>query len=116
MTVAVFAALADPSRLEMVSRLSREGPLTTGALTGDLGITRQAAERHLSVLETSGLVRTRRTGRLAIRELDTEALNHVTRWMEELGRAWDERLSRLEAGYASDPIRQKTGESSSGVG
>lgn len=103
MTAAIFAALADPSRLEMVCRLSREGPLTTGALTDGLGISRQAAERHVSVLESSGLVRTRRSGRMAIRELDTVALDHVTRWMDDLGRAWDQRLARLEGSYQSKP-------------
>lgn len=99
MTCEVFAALADPSRLEMVNRLSQQGPMTTGELTSGLGISRQAAARHVGVLESSGLVRTRREGRLAIRELDIRALEEAERWMADLGKGWDERFARLGASY-----------------
>lgn len=99
MTAAVFNALGDPSRLEMVSRLSRLGPLNTNALTADLGISRQAAARHLAVLDASGVVRTLRQGRVALRELDPEVIAGMSVWMSQIATAWDAHLSNLKSSY-----------------
>jgi DNA-binding transcriptional ArsR family regulator len=83
----------------MVMRLSRGGSMTTGALTGDLTISRQAAERHLKVLEQSGLVQTTKKGRERIRSLDASRLRMVQEWMKSLELAWSERLWRLRESY-----------------
>ena len=59
---AVFAALADPTRREVIGRLARE-PLSASALAGELPVTRQAIAKHLAALDRAGLVATRRSGR-----------------------------------------------------
>jgi DNA-binding transcriptional ArsR family regulator len=65
----VFAALGEESRLRIVGRLSRDGPLSIARLTDDANITRQAVTKHLRALEGAGLVRSRRAGRERIWEL-----------------------------------------------
>jgi len=96
---AVFTALADPTRREILDRLSRRGTMPSGELVEGLGMTRQGATRHLDVLEQSGLIRSLKRGRVVYRELDLEELRQTVEWMNKLASAWDERLSRLRASY-----------------
>lgn len=55
--VPVFAALADPTRLGLLRRLSADGPLSITRLSAGTGVTRQAITRHLQALGAAGLVR-----------------------------------------------------------
>src|SRR2546430_4827063 len=61
--VPVFAALADPTRLGLLQRLSADGPLSITRLSAGTGVTRQAITRHLQALGAAGLVRDLRRGR-----------------------------------------------------
>jgi DNA-binding transcriptional ArsR family regulator len=96
---AVFTALADPTRREILSRLSRSGPLSSGELVAGLGMSRQGASRHLEVLEASGLVRSIKQGRVVMRELDVEAFRSAISWIDRLAAEWDSRLDRLRDSY-----------------
>ena len=60
---AVFAALADPTRRQVVRSLAREQAVTASGLAGELPMTRQAVAKHLAALERAGLVTPRREGR-----------------------------------------------------
>jgi DNA-binding transcriptional ArsR family regulator len=95
----VFHALADPTRCEILRRLAAEGPLPTGRLIEGLSMSRQGASRHLSVLESAGLVVSKRAGRRVVCHLDPKPLRGSQEWLAEIGRAWDERLGRLMATY-----------------
>ena len=90
----VFTALSDPTRREVIRRLSAGGPSTLGELAADLPVTRQAVSKHLTVLEEAGLVATagdrRRRYRLTPRPL-ADAMD----WMVDVGAGWDERLAAL---------------------
>ena len=59
----VFAALADPTRLEVLTRLARLGPATATDLATDLPISRQAVSKHLAALDAAALVERHRNGR-----------------------------------------------------
>ncbi|HET6605761.1 MAG TPA: metalloregulator ArsR/SmtB family transcription factor [Rhodopila sp.] len=59
----IFAALGDPTRLGIVSRLSESGPLSTMHLTAATVMSRQAVTKHLQALEQAGIVQSRRAGR-----------------------------------------------------
>ena len=96
---AVFAALADPTRREIISRLARNGPMPSGRLIDGLDMTRQGASRHLDVLEQSGLVTSEKRGRTVVRNLNREELMRTVTWIDSISSAWDERLARLEAMY-----------------
>ena len=93
----LFAALGDATRLRLVTRLSSEGPQSISALAGGATISRQAVTKHLEVLEEAGLAASRREGRERIFELRPERLVAVHRYLDQIGRQWDEALTRLRA-------------------
>ena len=92
---AVFAALADPTRRQVVRTLSQQPDLTASSLAGELPMTRQAVTKHLAALDRAGLVRGHREGREMRYSLTPAPLADAMRWMDEVGAQWDERLARL---------------------
>jgi DNA-binding transcriptional ArsR family regulator len=93
----VFAALADPTRRQMVETLLSEGSTSVPALTAVLPITRQAVAKHLATLGDAGLVeRSPAAGREVRYQLREGALGPATAWMREAEGAWDDRLGRLK--------------------
>lgn len=62
-------------------------------------MSRQGASRHLSVLESAGLVVSKRQGRQVVCHLDPKPLRGSQEWLAEIARTWDERLARLAASY-----------------
>src|SRR5215203_3433367 len=97
---AVFAALADPTRREVIGRLARE-PASASRLAGELPISRQAVAKHLAALDRAGLVVPRREGRELRYSLDTAPMSEVMAWMAGVGAQWDARLARLARRAAS---------------
>lgn len=95
-TVPVFAALGDGTRLRLVARLGREGPLSITRLSAGSGVTRQAITRHLRVLAGAGLARGSRRGRERIWRLDAMPLAEARRSLELISQRWDESLARLK--------------------
>jgi DNA-binding transcriptional ArsR family regulator len=91
----VFAALGDATRLRIVDRLCRRGPLPIVRLTEDAAVSRQAVTKHLLALEQAGLVRSARAGRERIWELQTRRLAEVRAYLEQVSTRWDEALERL---------------------
>lgn len=94
---AVFAALGEEHRLRIVARLCHGGPASIARLTEGAGITRQAVTKHLQALQDAGLVRSGRTGRERIWELETRQLAQVQRYLDEISAQWDGTLQRLRA-------------------
>lgn len=93
----LFAALGDSTRLQLVARLSRGGPQSVSALAEDATISRQAVTKHLQVLEEAGLAASWREGRERLFALRPERLVAVQRYLDQIGRHWDEALARLQA-------------------
>ncbi|HJP84165.1 MAG TPA: metalloregulator ArsR/SmtB family transcription factor [Fimbriimonadaceae bacterium] len=92
---AIYQALGDPTRLAMVERLGERGPLPTLELVEGLGMTRQAATKHLLVLENVGLVESRTEGRQVLRQLRLEVLQEASDWLTKRSRLWDQKLDAL---------------------
>jgi DNA-binding transcriptional ArsR family regulator len=92
----VFAALSDPARRGMVERLS-SGPASATQLATDHAMTLSAVVQHLKVLEASGLVASRKAGRVRTFTVEPEALGAAQRWIEDRKRAWHRDLDQLEA-------------------
>jgi ArsR family transcriptional regulator, cadmium/lead-responsive transcriptional repressor len=92
---AVFAALADPTRRQVVQALLRQPELTASRLAGQLPMTRQAVTKHLAALDRAGLVQGRRAGREQRYTLTPEPLIDAMAWMDDVGAQWDARLTRL---------------------
>lgn len=91
----MFAALGDPARLQIVSRLCREGPLSISRLTEGARISRQAVTKHLNALSCAGLIEGERSGRELIWQLQPKRLAEVRRHLEAISEQWDEALERL---------------------
>ena len=102
---AVFSALADPTRREVVRSLAEESGLTASLLAGQLPITRQAVSKHLNALSDAGLVTARREGRETRYTLTPAPLAEAIDWMTAVGAEWDGRLERLRRSARSAPAR-----------
>lgn len=92
---AVFAALGDPTRRQLLDRLAREGPLSATQLAPDYPISRQALVKHLASLSAAGLVDAARSGREVRYEVVTARIEEAVGWLEDVGRRWDQRLDAL---------------------
>jgi DNA-binding transcriptional ArsR family regulator len=92
---AVFAALSDPTRREVVRYLTAHGPSTPTELAAHIPVTRQAISKHLVALGDAGLVSMERAGREAVYRLTPAPLAHAMSWMADAGAAWDERIDAL---------------------
>ena len=93
----LFAALGDETRLGLLARLAGAEPASISQLTAGSGMTRQAITKHLRVLEKTRIVRCRRQGRESLYALDPEPLVELRAYLEQMSRAWDDRLMRLKA-------------------
>src|SRR5262249_50282575 len=91
----VFAALADPTRREILATVSSRGQATATELAAGLTITRQAVAKHLAVLEGAGLVRAERVGRETRFTPSPAPLSDAIAWMTGVGAGWDSRLAAL---------------------
>jgi DNA-binding transcriptional ArsR family regulator len=98
----VFAALGEPARLRIVSRLCDAGPLSIARLTEGTSVSRQAITKHLQALERAGLVRSGRAGREHIWTLRTERLAETQHYLAQISQQWDAALLRLQAFVESD--------------
>ena len=94
-TDAVFAALSDPTRREVMRRLSERGPSTLGDLSVELPVSRQAVAKHLVVLEEAGLVAATGETRRRRYQLTPRPLADAMDWMVDVGAEWDARLDAL---------------------
>jgi len=100
----LFAALADPTRRDIVARLA-VGDATVGQLAAPYEVSVQAVSKHLKVLEEAGLVRRSRDAQRRPVHLEPEVLELMTSWIERYRRAAEERYRRLDAVLAemNDP-------------
>ncbi len=83
---AVFAALADPTRRWIVTRLVRSGPRSATDLARDLPMSRQAVVHHLQMLDEAGLVNSRRVGREVRWTATTAPLGPARAWIQAAAR------------------------------
>jgi DNA-binding transcriptional ArsR family regulator len=91
----IFAALGDPTRLGLITRLCDRGPASIVRLTEGAQMSRQAITKHLRALEGAGLVRSGRAGRERIWELEPERFAEICRCLEQISAQWDDALARL---------------------
>jgi DNA-binding transcriptional ArsR family regulator len=91
----IFAALGDRIRLRLVARLCEDGPMSITRLAKGTSVTRQAITKHLRVLEGAGLTRSTRQGRESVWTLDMKSLEEARRYLDMIGRQWEDALGRL---------------------
>jgi DNA-binding transcriptional ArsR family regulator len=92
----VFAALADPTRRDLVARLTVTDA-TVGELAEPYAMSVQAVSKHLKVLEDAGLVTKARQAQKRPVHLEAQVFDLMTAWIERYRRQAEERYSRLDA-------------------
>jgi DNA-binding transcriptional ArsR family regulator len=117
----VFAALADPTRRDIVARLT-VGDATVGQLAEPYDVSVQAVSKHLKVLEDAGLVSRSRDAQRRPCHLEAEVFDLMTKWIERYRRQAEERFQRLDAVLAemdrstrAAPTDQRTTHSEEGA-
>jgi DNA-binding transcriptional ArsR family regulator len=93
----LFDALGDANRLRIIVRLCDLGHCSTSQLTQVIPVTRQAASKHLQLLESAGLVTSSRRGRERVWTVQTEPLARASDYLTQLSRRWDAAVERLRA-------------------
>ena len=91
----VYAALADPTRRAILSRLTEQEARVT-ELAEPFSISLNAVSKHVRVLEDAGLIRREIRGRDHYLSLDATPLQEATAWLEAYRQFWTTRLDRLE--------------------
>ncbi len=92
----IFAALADPTRRAILTRLA-DGDATVTELAEPFSISLPAISRHLKVLQRAGLISRSRSGQWLSSTLEAAPLKEATDWMERYRQFWDASLDRLDA-------------------
>jgi DNA-binding transcriptional ArsR family regulator len=91
----VFAALADPTRRDMVARLA-VADATVGELAAPYAVSVQAVSKHVKVLAEAGLVTQSRDAQRRPCHLEANVLDLMTRWIDRYRRQAEERYERLD--------------------
>jgi DNA-binding transcriptional ArsR family regulator len=108
-----FSALADPTRRDLVARLSLADATVT-ELAAPYDVSLQAVSKHLKVLEDAGLVTRSRDAQRRPVHLEAEVFDLMTQWIERYRRQAEERYRRLDAllhEMSDSPTAPTTGES-----
>ena len=92
----VFAALADPTRRDMVARLA-VGDATVGELANPYDVSVQAVSKHIKVLTDAGLVSQSKDAQRRPCHLEAEVFDLMTKWIERYRQQAQERYERLDA-------------------
>ena len=92
----VFAALADPTRRDMIARLAT-ADATVGELADPYDMSIQAVSKHLKVLEAAGLVTKAKDAQRRTVHLEAEVFDLMTKWIERYRREAEARYRRLDA-------------------
>lgn len=92
----VFAALADPTRREILSRLA-QGAATVGEVAAPFTMSAPAISQHLKVLERAGLVTRTAHAQWRTLSMQAEPLDQASAWVEKHRREWNLNLDALDA-------------------
>jgi DNA-binding transcriptional ArsR family regulator len=93
---ATFAALADPTRRAILSRLAT-GQLSVRELAEPFAMSQPAISKHLKVLERAGLISRGRDAQRRPRQLEAKPLAEATEWLERYREFWEGNYQRLDA-------------------
>jgi DNA-binding transcriptional ArsR family regulator len=93
--LAVFAAIADPTRRAILQRLAA-GDMAAGHIAGAFPISRPAVSKHLRILRQAALVQEERHGRQRVYRLNAQPLRGVALWIEQYRAFWEKNLASLK--------------------
>ncbi len=106
----VFGALADPTRRAILARLAL-GETTVGELAEPFEMSLPAVSKHMTVLETAGLVQRERRGRVRRCHLHAANMKEAADWIDRYRRFWEARLDSLARYLEQMQTQQPNGDS-----
>jgi DNA-binding transcriptional ArsR family regulator len=92
----VLAAMADPTRRQLLATLAATGPATATELAAGLPMSRQAISKHLAILHSAGLVARHKEGRDVRFAVRTQGLSQAAGWLAALATDWESRLAAIK--------------------
>jgi len=92
-----FAALGDPTRLAILSRLATQGDMTVQEIARPFPMSLPAISQHLTVLERAGLIIRGRDGQKRPCQIRPDRLVEARQWLDHTRHAWEVRFDRLES-------------------
>src|SRR5262245_13698757 len=108
---AVFKALADPSRRQLLDRLNADNGQTLRELCAELAMARQSVSKHLAILEDAGLVTTVRRGREKLHYLNAAPINEIAeRWINRYDQPRVDALTDLKRALEGTPMNTTDAE------
>ncbi|WP_437583248.1 ArsR/SmtB family transcription factor [Paramicrobacterium sp. CJ85] len=108
-----FAALADPTRRDILTRL-RSGPLTITELATNYPMSRPAVSQHVSVLEKAGLVARDKRSQWIDCSLEAASLDEAAAWIEQQRAEWNERFDFLDEHLRATRARSRNDDTRNG--
>ncbi|MCD7058503.1 ArsR/SmtB family transcription factor [Pelagibacterium xiamenense] len=97
----IFLALADPTRRAVIARLG-QGPASVSELARPFDMGLPSFMKHIRLLETSGMIRTRKAGRTRTCVIDGPGLSSAEQWLAGQRKIWEAQTDRLEAFVLSE--------------
>ena len=94
---AVFFALGDKTRLQLIAVLCAGGVFSIAQLTASTDVSRQAVTKHLQMLADAGLVKDLKMGRERLWQFEPAAMEEARLSLETIGRQWENALGRFKA-------------------
>jgi DNA-binding transcriptional ArsR family regulator len=98
---AVFGALSDPTRRDLLAAIAQRPETTATELAAHLPISRQAVLKHLTALAQAGLLDRERSGREVRYRVTPGPLSEAVSWMAQVGGQWDGRLAALSSQFGA---------------
>lgn len=103
----VFQALADPTRRAVLGRLGT-GPASIGELAAPFDMALPSFMKHIRHLESSGWIRTHKTGRVRTCTLERKSFDVIETWLGEQRSIWEGRTDRLERFVTTDHDKENS--------
>src|SRR6476619_369358 len=92
----VFAALAEPTRRDIIQMLASRGSLPSSAIAQKFRSTPSAISQHLKILREARLVKVEKKAQQRIYSVDPASIAQVEAWIKDIQKNWDERFNRLD--------------------
>ncbi|MEL6436633.1 MAG: metalloregulator ArsR/SmtB family transcription factor [Pseudomonadota bacterium] len=93
----LFSALADPTRRAVVQMLAEKKQASVSELHAPHDMALPSFTQHLKVLESAGLISTRKKGRVRMVNIEAQQLTKAQKWLERQRKVWEARFDRLDA-------------------
>jgi DNA-binding transcriptional ArsR family regulator len=105
-----FAALADPTRREIIEKLAKQGRLSATEIAMQFSVSPQAISQQLKILREANLVKMEKRAQQRIYEVNLEAVQKLESWTKQITELWEQRFSSLNELVAEEKEKRSKKE------